>query len=169
MWVGLGAAGLIVLALLGWWALRPTGAVAGERHLPDEGSAHVDPGTPIVYRNNPPASGTHYPIVASWGVHEEQVPEGQWVHNLEHGGVVLLYKCPEGNCSERVKQLQDLYNATPKSKWNNVKLVVAPYEKMEPEFMAVAWDVQLPLETFDQQAILNFYRRHVDRGPEDVP
>lgn len=168
-WVGIGAGVLLVLALFVWWALRPTGAVADEQRLPDEGRAHVEPGSPIVYRNNPPASGTHYPTVASWGVHEEEVPEGEWVHNLEHGGIVLLYKCPEGTCPERISQLQALYNRAPRSKWNNVKLAAVPYENMEPEFMAIAWNVQLPLEEFDQEAILTFYGRHVDRGPEDAP
>jgi len=48
-----------------------------------------DPGA-HVYEANPPSSGPHYPVWASWGVHDDVVERGQWVHNLEHGGVVFL-------------------------------------------------------------------------------
>jgi hypothetical protein len=38
---------------------------------------------------NPPASGRHLPDWAPWGYYDEQVPDGNAVHNLEHGGVVV--------------------------------------------------------------------------------
>jgi len=35
--------------------------------------------------------------------------------------------------------------------------------------MAVAWNVQMPLDQLDKQALIAFYSRHVDQGLEDVP
>lgn len=67
----------------------------------DEGNAHVAAGTPVIYRHQPPASGPHWssppPLQAphAWGVYlDESIPDEEWVHNLEHGGIVFLFSCP---------------------------------------------------------------------------
>jgi len=44
------------------------------------------------YLHNPPVSGEHYPIWARWQKYTTTVPRGYWVHNLEHGGVIFLYR-----------------------------------------------------------------------------
>jgi hypothetical protein len=44
------------------------------------------------YTSNPPVSGPHYPIWASWRIHTQTVPRFYWVHNLEHGGVIFVYR-----------------------------------------------------------------------------
>ncbi len=62
------------------------GAVA----VANEGWAHKNDPADHVYVENPPASGPHYPVWASYGVAEEPLERGQWVHNLEHGAIVLL-------------------------------------------------------------------------------
>jgi hypothetical protein len=54
-----------------------------------------------VYQANPPSSGPHYPVWAPWGVHEDVVERGLWVHNLEHGGVVLLLGDAASDDAER--------------------------------------------------------------------
>ena len=59
-------------------------------HLPE-----TDAG--ISYSENPPSSGPHWPFwEQTWGEHSDVVPRERWVHNLEHGGVILLYNCPQG-------------------------------------------------------------------------
>jgi hypothetical protein len=55
-----------------------------------EGWAHKNDPAEHVYGANPPASGPHYPVWAAWGVHDEVVERGLWVHNVEHGGIVFL-------------------------------------------------------------------------------
>ena len=57
-----------------------------------EGWAHVAEGSAIAYQANPPASGTHYPVWARYREHAAALPRGYWVHNLEHGAIVLLYR-----------------------------------------------------------------------------
>ena len=55
----------------------------------------------------PPASGKHInkgngfgPLVPKvYGPDDQSSPNG-WVHNLEHGGLVLLYSCEKGACDE---------------------------------------------------------------------
>ena len=138
------------------------------RQVPDEGAEHVPEGTPIRYRNSPPTSGPHYPLTVEWGVYTEPIPEGYWVHNLEHGGIVLLYNCPEG-CLGLVRQVEGLYRSLPPGKHRQIKLVVAPYLKMKRRLAILAWNWIDEMDGFDPNRILGFYRAHVDRGPQDVP
>src|SRR5262245_53797475 len=50
-------------------------------------SGHID------YPDPPPASGNHNGRCWSdWGVIASEVPPERWVHNLEHGGIVFLYR-----------------------------------------------------------------------------
>ena len=71
------------------------GAEAGvEIMIPNEGAEHVPVGQQVTYQSNPPASGPHWsqtgiaPVPA--GFSETAIEEEQWLHNLEHGYVVLL-------------------------------------------------------------------------------
>jgi hypothetical protein len=54
---------------------------------------HVPEGTPLAYDSNPPSSGSHYPRWADYEEYTAPVPDGYLVHAIEHGGVLLLYKC----------------------------------------------------------------------------
>jgi len=137
------------------------------QHLPDEGYDHVQVGTQIQYRAHPPASGPHYPSPAPAGVYPEGLPPGFWVHSLEHGYIVLLYKPPVSDAG--LLEFREMVKNFPKSKYGNVKLVIAPYEEMIHPFAVLAWDWRLWLDTFDRGKVLEFYRGHVDQGREDLP
>lgn len=137
----------------------------GER-LPDEGYDHVPVGTQIKYRAQPPASGPHYPAPASAGVYPGLAP-GFWVHSLEHGYIVLLYRPPVSQAL--LAQFQEMVRDFPVSKFGNVKLVIAPYEDMSHPFAVLAWDWRMWMDSFDRNTALQFYRQHVDHGREDIP
>jgi hypothetical protein len=169
-------AGIVVAAviLIGGAAFLISRAMQAETSLPgvpvaDEGRNHIPDTQQPQYVHHPPASGPHYDAPAEWAVYDQPVPEGRWVHNLEHGGIVILYKCPAG-CPDLVKQLEDFYTAAPQSaRWKEVKLVVTPYDKMEHQLAVVAWDWIDEMDAFDHDRLLKFYKAHLDRGPEDVP
>ena len=144
-----------------------------ELEIPVEGFQHVQPGTPLTYNHYPPSSGAHYPNPMVWGVYAEPIPEGKFVHNLEHSGIVILYHCPQG-CPEVIKQLQDFYdNAPPEDQFNEVKVLITPYDRELPaKVVALAWGFQLNLYQFDEadkEALLSFYQLHVNQGPEIIP
>ncbi len=89
----------------------PAGVV-GE--FPDASFNHVALGTIVDYGSNPPAGGDHYPYWAIWGIHSDAVPPEYFVHNEEHGGVVLLYNCPgDGGCPDIVATLTQIMNDQP--------------------------------------------------------
>ncbi len=138
------------------------------REVPSEGALHVEQGTVIDYQNYPPSSGPHYPAPYNWGVYTEEVPEGNFVHNLEHGGIVILYKCDEP-CPDLERSLVDLYQTVPPSGFGNVKLLTSPYSKLQNPITALAWGWILEMDEFDQDRMLRFYKARLDKGPEQVP
>jgi hypothetical protein len=146
---------------------------------PDMGNAHVGTGTSVTYTYCPPASGRHYnqpgvagPIPARpYGPNDAVIPEG-WVHNLEHGGLVVLYRGAEADQAP----LRALYDAVPVSPvcgfapgGNAPGPVVARFDDMAWPYAALVWDRVLPLQTLDQAAILDFYARYGERtNPEKL-
>lgn len=169
----IGAIGALLLLAVAGYLLRNQYINQGIGiAVPDEGRGHVNAGTTLTFKHSPPSSGTHYPTVQPAGVYREEVPEGNWVHSLEHGYVVILVKCTT-DCSTIYSQLDELYKTLPKSKYGTVKLVVTPYSKPytngDSPLMLVAWDHEQPLATVDRDLITRFYTKFVDKGPEDVP
>jgi len=136
--------------------------------MPDMGRQHLPEEALILHEQTPPTSGPHYPKVAPWGIYTQEVPEEYWVHNLEHGGIVILYHCPEG-CQDLLSQLKETYDSLPKSKHGIVKLLVTPYAKLKTHLALLAWRRLDEMQTFDRERILRFYQAYLDQGPEDVP
>src|SRR5947209_1769224 len=106
--------------------------------VPDEGTAtHIDRSTTWTYKFYPPTSGPHYSVAGSapvpWKTVDNLV-EGQFVHNLEHGGIAILYNCPSGSdCTTLKTQLENyVKNLAPaEPQFGEVKLVMTPYSRSE--------------------------------------
>lgn len=157
----------------------------GDSCIPDEGATHVPDGTQICYSSNPPASGPHNSSAISPvapGFYDEALATERWLHDLEHGAVVLLYDCG-GTCSDDLKtQLQMLFDSVPEeSLFGQKKMVITRYAgatsicgatesfPASGPFLAIAWDVQKVFTSLDTAGILDFYARHVNHGLEDAP
>jgi len=123
-------------------------------------ASHVSGG--LDYENRPPVGGDHDPCWASYGVHETEVPDENWVHNLEHGAIVFLYSCPDG-CEEDVAVLESVAaQGTPDTS------LVTPYSEMPAGFAAVSWAWRIQLGCADEAALLEFYEEHLDQAPEST-
>ena len=123
-----------------------------------DSAAHVT--GKIAYASEPPAGGSHNPCWTRWGVHEEPAQVERWVHNLEHGGVVFLYDCPDG-CDDAVELLQSLVG-------KRQHALLTPYVHLPARFAVVSWGYRLVSECFDLAAFEAFYEAHVDRAPESI-
>ena len=152
-------------------------AVSGTIGTPvaDEGRNHIDPSTTATYKFYPPASGPHYAAQGiapvSWQTVGTLV-EGQYIHNLEHGGIAILYDCSSGtDCTTLKNQLQTyVQNLVPaEPQFGEYKMVMTPYSHgMQKKIALVAWDYIEFLDGYDQKAITQFYENHVDKGPEPI-
>src|SRR5262249_20184470 len=69
------------------------GSCGTVRTFPIVDSPHVAPGTAIAWATNPPTSGPHYPVWAAWDRIYTDLERGFWLHNAEHGAIVLVYRC----------------------------------------------------------------------------
>ena len=114
---------------------------------------------PIDYADRPPAGGPHNYCWTDWTVHDEVVLDDNWVHNLEHGGVVLLYNCPDG-CPEDVAAMATL--ATSLGDY----VVMTEDPEMDSRFAMTAWFYRLKTDCFDEARAAQFYADHVSQGPE---
>ncbi len=145
---------------------------------PDMGTKHLDRGASARYSSCPPASGPHYsdpdgPIPARYyGKDDAALPQG-WIHNLEHGGIVILYRCADGACDDSAEQqLRQLVRDFPPSPVCGLPAgdkapVVARFDDMATPFAALIWDRILLLDTLDTAKILDFYNRYAERtNPE---
>jgi hypothetical protein len=184
--LGLSAVGILFVALylnhqaqqanVNRLAFQTVSGTVGTQ-VADEGTpSHIDPSTTWPYKFYPPTSGPHYSVAgsapAAWKTIDNLV-DGQFVHNLEHGGIAVLYNCPSGtDCTTLKNQLTDYINklAPLEPTYGEVKIVMTPYTRgMQKKVALVAWHYIEFLDAYNQNAITQFYENHVDQGPEQVP
>ena len=166
-----GAGAVAVLALPGCYddghpqpgACTFDGAVA----VANEGWLHVNDEAKLVYQNNPPASGPHFPEWASYGIHDDVVNRGNWVHNLEHGAIVLLIG---KDASDDEKQgLLDGYTAiSDDANCHHRRTVVTADPQLDSLVAAVAANIVLAGDSLSTDQIKGFAEACRDRGPEDI-
>jgi hypothetical protein len=140
--------------------------------VPADG-VHVDVGTPVTYATNPPSSGQHYPIWATWGDHTTPVPRPYYVHNMEHGGVVLLYKCTDAaSCTNAENFLKSVMDAAPADPSctapTRSRILVTRDDVIPSPFAAAAWGWTYVSDCPDMGSLLDFVKAHEAKGPEDL-
>ncbi len=140
---------------------------------PDMGRRHGDLGEKVTYTYCPPASGAHVnasgagPIQPRrYGPSDRAIPEG-WIHNLEHGAMVILYRGRDGDpgiSDAGQEDLRGLFDEFPASPVCGIQPgtsqgpVIARFDEMATPFAALVWGRVLPLDSLDNAAILDFWR-----------
>jgi hypothetical protein len=142
----------------------------------DLGRAHVETGERVTYEFCPPTSGAHYngepdgPIPTRFYSSKESPLAQGWVHNLEHGQMVVLYRCPEGCTDSAQAALQALQPQLPPSPLcafpASESVAVAPFDDMPTPYAALTWGRVMFLDSLDVAAIATFSAQSADRGPE---
>lgn len=130
---------------------RPGEAIVsqGQQHI-EIGSAHP------AYNSNPPTSGWHYASPASWGAYENELPDEQIVHNLEHGGIWISYK----GIDDVMKAALEEIGRT------NSKIIVSPRLANDVPIAIVSWSRLQKLAQFDAAAIMKFISVNRNKSPE---
>jgi hypothetical protein len=149
---------------------------------PDMGRHHLGVGDKVTYTYCPPASGSHDnasgagPIAPRlYGPNDSASPVG-WVHNLEHGAMVIVYRGRDGDpgpTSAGQQALRTLYDGFPVSPICGIAPgtsqgpVIARFDQMATPYAAIVWDRVLPLQTLDTTQILAFWQQWGERtNPE---
>jgi hypothetical protein len=151
----------------------PCGAVT-QQH-PSEGNTHVAVCSYVDYKTLPPSSGDHYPYWAAYMTYDQPVPEGYWVHNLEHGTIVLSYNCGEAGCADDLAAAQQMMDAYPDdplcisaAEGVRHRLLMTPDPRLDVRFAASAWGWTLRANCFDPDAFLAFANAHYGQGLEPL-
>jgi hypothetical protein len=149
--------------------LKTVPAVEGNHSLPPDGSSDE-------WNTDPPTSGPHFGFNADgsvgtviWGAYEEPIQVARLIHNLEHGGIYILYgdDVPEDTVAQLRAFYDDHQNGT----------VLAPYPKLGNQVALGAWVAEgedgnghlAKCTAFDESSFETFFRAFQFQGPERFP
>jgi hypothetical protein len=145
-----------------------------------QAGVHVPSGSAVTYCSNPPSSGPHYAIWADFQVYKAPVPAPYLVHSLEHGAVVLYWKChPPAGAADECPEPEALVNELRKIRDNvpvdplcvaptRARIIIAPSKDINTEVAAAAWGATYQAACVDPPTLEAFVRDHYAKGPEDV-
>ena len=114
------------------------------------------------YTVDPPAGGDHLAAPAPSGVYEGDAvpPDGQLVHSLEHGYIVVWH-APDLP-AEQKEQLEAFASR------HEPDVIVAERRGNPVPVAATAWGDRLLCQAVEPDVLDRFYAEHVGDGPEDV-
>lgn len=127
----------------------------------DPGSGHVQDPT---YAVNPPSGGDHEPVPAPSGIYGGSGPvprDGQLVHSLEHGYVVVWYR--SGLTAADITTLAN--TVAPFSR----DVLLVPRTALPVRVAATAWHQRLLCDDVDSAKLADFIDTYRNKGPERIP
>ena len=175
---GLLLSGLVVLLVVVLFAAAPSETIGAVQ--PDDGGAHVTDGADCrtapaacgldanPYSSVPATSGPMWNSPANWGVYSTPQAEGQLIHNIEHGGIVIWYDLELE--PEAVAELATYVEAqTSQGVGGRYKFILTPWggeDDLGSPVVVTAWRTVLQLESADTAAIDAFAREYYGQSPE---
>ena len=134
---------------------------------------------PQKYTFCPPASGPHNngvgigPVTPRVYGPDDSVGPPNWIHNLEHGGLVILYRGTSPGASEAgQRQFQEFFDTFPPSPIcelpaGRVSPVIARFDSMPYDYAALVWTRVLPMTQWDPSLAIEFYETESERLDAD--
>ena len=107
--------------------------------------------------------GTLGPIPPRVYKPDDKVGPPNWIHNLEHGAIVILYRHDSpGATTDGQQAFQTFFDAFPASPICKIpptalSPVIARFDHMPHPYAALVWDRVLYLDTWDPDLVLRFY------------
>ncbi len=138
---------------------------------PEQDSPHQEPGSVVNFRDNPPTNGPHYGVWARWGIYREVLARGYWVHNLEHGGIVLAYR-PDATAAQRDALEAFAMGLPPEPgclmEGVRRRIIVTPDPLLTAPFAAMAWSHSYRADCIDTATLERFVLTLTGRAPENI-
>ena len=144
----------------------------------DMGNSH-NVTRPQTYLLCPPASGTHInavgqgPITPRVYKPSDSVGPPNWVHNLEHGGLVVLYRNDSpGATTAGLQAFQQFFDTFPTSPICKIPKgvispVIARFDQMPHPYAVLVWDRVLYMDTWDPALAIRFFNEESERLDAD--
>lgn len=123
---------------------------------------HIEDISDFTYNSNPPTSGDHLEDPAEAGFYTEQVGDGNLIHSLEHGYIIINYDCSgiESDCNELKNNIKAIVDDYP---W---KVIGNPRPENDHLISVTAWSLVMHLDTFDRDKIITFLNKYRNKAPE---
>lgn len=133
---------------------------------------HVDLCSAVDYPTNPPSGGDHWPQWVAWGTYDVPVAREQYVHNLEHGALVLLHNC-DGACPEVTEALAAARDAVAgdalclkSPDGPTERVVITPDPLLDTPIAIAAWGATYTATCVDPKSLEDFAMKHYGKGTE---
>jgi len=123
---------------------------------------HVPNGTQVPYNTNPPTGGQHYDKTTPSGIYDKMLADGNLVHSLEHGAVILWYN-PKKLSPDQLNSLKSVYGQT------TGKGIMTPREGLDAPIALSSWGRLIKLNKIEDAKIKSFFATNSDRAPEQAP
>lgn|GEM_PF-734497 len=121
------------------------------RHIP-RGDDYTE------YNSIPPTSGPHW--ATGWarcGLYNDELPDAQIVHNMEHGQVIISHNLKDPAEVDRLKEIAG--NLPSRRNW----LILRPYSKLQENEIAItSWGWLDKFVGIDEERIRKFYDAHMN-------
>lgn len=133
----------------------------------EQKAEHIDAETPpqrVPYNSNPPTSGQHQGGgQAPWGILDEPVQPEMYVHNMEHGAIVIHHKDLP---TTQLRQLEDVVDSYPDPAGQGTGVILLENEEIDEPIVMTAWTKMQECESFNEKVVKGFIREECGGGPE---
>lgn len=140
--------------------------------IPVGPALHLPYCTEVEYATNPPSGGDHWQQWAAFKEYPTAIRREIYVHDLEHGAVVLAYRC-EAECSEVVQMLRDVVAEAASDPLcvqlggPPTRLIITPDPLLDTPIAAAAWGATYTATCIDKASLAAFVAKVYGTGPED--
>ena len=130
----------------------------------DNGRKHVSENAKQYGGKEPPTSGDHSSPVP-WQAYNQEIPDINVIHNMEHGGVFISYR-PDLP-ADQISKIKALFSKPFSRKdFSPTKAVVAPRTANGSPIIMSSWNRNMKLGSFDEEKMIEYYLRNVGKAPE---
>lgn len=173
---------LTVVIAGGWWIVKEVTKPLPGQKVADMGRNHVprEEWEKFAYNSNPPTSGPHDPEWIRAGIYNDPQGDGYLIHSLEHGYVIISYRCEvpkvsevsKGEATPAAERDQDCVSFVERLKErvnrDSYKLILVPRLSLDTHFALTAWG---RIDTFmsggaTAELVEQFIRAFRNKGPE---
>lgn len=145
--------------------------ILGTRHE-SQGEKHIAMNEQhVAYNSDLPSSGPHYADASApteWGVYIEEIADEVFIHNEEHGGVIIAYN-PDILSDTDLVKLRALFTQPFSNKdFSPKKFVLMPRSKNTSAIQLASWTYTLNLKNYDEAMIIKFFDQHAGEAPEGL-
>ena len=138
--------------------------------IPD--AHHVPVCTVVPYATNPPSGGPHWPAWAAHAKYPGAVPRELYTHNLEHGWIVLSYRCSK-ECPNTVLALEKAFDAVDDAYCvahgdPAARVILTPDPALSTPIAISAWGATYTATCIDAPSIADFIAARIGRGTEMI-